>query len=370
MRRHIQVVPAEAPGPIARSSSRGHGVWVPAFAGTTTAGASAGHTSRRAFLNLLGGAAAAWPLAARAQRAATPVIGYLNSGTPGRYTNLAEFRKGLAENGYIEGQNLAIEYRWAYNDNDRLPELAADLVSRRVDVIAIPSGATAAARAAKAATTTIPIVIGTVFDPVQNGLVASLNRPGGNLTGVAYMGGELAAKQLGLLHELLPQARRFGALVYPDARLMTPLVNDVEAAAAMIGGQVEILKAGSNREIDAAFASLAQKRIEGLLISPHVLFSNRMVQITTFATHQSLPTVHYSRDFPDGGGLMSYGASGSDQYRQVGLYVGRILKGEKPADLPILRPTRFELVINLETAKTFGIEVPPTLLAIADEVLE
>jgi putative ABC transport system substrate-binding protein len=325
---------------------------------------------RREFIAIGAGAAAAWPIAARAQRAAMPVIGFLNSGSPGRNTSLQEFRKGLAENGYTEGQNLAIEYRWAYNDNERLPELAADLVRRRVAVIAIPGGATAAARAAKAATTTIPIVIGTSFDPVQNGLVASFNRPGGNVTGVAYMGGELAAKQLGLLHELLPRATRFGVLVYPDARLTAPVVNELEAAASTIGRDVELLSAGNNHEIDAAFASLAQKRIEALLIIPHVLFANRLVQIATLATHQSMPAVFWLREFPDTGGLMSYGASSSDQWRQVGVYVGRILKGEKPADLPILRPTKFELVINLQTAKTFGIEVPPTLLAIADEVIE
>ena len=323
---------------------------------------------RREFISLLGGAAT-WSAAARAQ--AMPVIGLLNAGAPeASGSMIEEFRKGLGEAGYVEGQNVAIEYRWAHNDNARLPELAVDLVRRRVAVIAIPAGATAATRAAKASTTTIPIVFGTVFDPIQTGLVASVNRPDGNVTGVAYMGGELAAKQLGLLHQLLPQAARFAVLTYPDEAVTAPVVAALQAAASIIGRQIEVLSSGNNGEIDAAFASLAPKRIEGLLISPHVLFANRLVQIVTQSTHHSIPTIYWSRNFPDAGGLMSYGTSREDQFRQVGIYTGRILKGEKPVDLPILRPTKFELVINLQTAKTLGIQVPPNLLAVVDEAIE
>jgi putative tryptophan/tyrosine transport system substrate-binding protein len=324
---------------------------------------------RRNFITLLGGAVA-WAVAARAQQAVMPVIGFLNAGVPDLRGNILEFRKGLSETGYVEGQNLAMEYRWAYNDNARLPELAADLVRRQVAVIAIPGAATAATRAAKAATTTIPIVFGTVFDPVQTGLVPSLNRPGGNVTGVAFMAAELATKQLGFLHELLPQAERFGVLVYPEPALTAPLVPNLQASAAGIGRQIEVFTASNSREIDAAFAALAQKRIAGLLISPHVLFGTRQVQIVTLATHYSMPTMYWAREFADAGGLMSYGSSGRDQYRQVGIYTGRILKGEKPADLPIFRPTKFEFVINLQTARTLGIDVPATLLAIADDVIE
>jgi putative ABC transport system substrate-binding protein len=325
---------------------------------------------RREFIRLLGGAAA-WPLAAHAQQPAMPVVGSLSAGSPEPSADrMMEFRKGLGEAGYVEGRNLAIEYRWAYNDNGRLPELAADLIRRRVAVIAIPGGATAATRAAKAATTTVPIVFGTVFDPVETGLVPSLNRPGGNVTGVAYMGAELAAKQLGLLHELLPAAARFAALVYPDSALTGPVVTDLQAAASSLGRQIEVLTAASNREIDTAFATLAQKRVEALLVIPHVLFNNRRVQLVTLATHHAVPTVYWARDFTEIGGLMSYGSSTRDQYRQVGIYVGRVLKGEKPADLPILRPTKFELVINLQTARTLALDVPATLLAIADEVIE
>jgi putative ABC transport system substrate-binding protein len=326
--------------------------------------------ARRQFITLLGGAAA-WPIAASAQQPRMPVIGLLNAGAPeAGGSMIEEFRKGLGEAGYVEGQNVAIEYRWAHNDNARLPELAGDLVRRRVAVIAIPVGATAATHAAKAATTTIPIVFGTVFDPIQTGLVTSMNRPDGNVTGVAYMGGELAAKQLGLLHQLLPEATRFAVLTYPDKAVTAPVVMALQAAASIIGRQIEVLTAGNNGEIDAAFASLAPKSVEGLLISPHVLFGSRLVQIVTQSIHHAIPTIWQSRNFPDAGGLMSYGASSQDQYRQVGIYTGRILKGEKPADLPILRPTKFELVINLQTAKTLGIQVPASLLATADAVIE
>jgi putative tryptophan/tyrosine transport system substrate-binding protein len=284
---------------------------------------------RREFITLLGGAAAAWPLAARAQQRAMPVIGFLQSGSPEPNAHLvAAFRQGLGETGYVEGRNVAVEYRWAHNDNNRLPELAADLVRLRVAVIATP-GSTAAASAAKSATTTIPIVFSGGGDPVQTGLVASLNRPGGNVTGVSSMSGELGAKRLGLLQELVPRAARFVMLVNPNNPLAEAFVTDVRAAGAAIGRQIEVLTASTSRDIDTAFAMDAEA-----------------------------------------GGLISYGPSNTDLVRQAGIYTGRVLKGEKPADMPILRATKFELVINLKTAKALGLDVPPMLLARADEVIE
>jgi putative ABC transport system substrate-binding protein len=325
---------------------------------------------RRSFITLLGTSAAvsAWPLAARAQQTAMPVIGFLGTGSP-ETTNIAEFRKGLSETGFIEGRDVAIDFRWAHNELDRLPELAADLVSRRVGVIAIQSG-TLAALAAKAATTTIPVVFATGADPVQSGLVASLNRPGGNVTGISSMAAELLAKRLGLLHELLPGAARFGLLADPNASAFASTTRNVQAAAAAIGRQIEVLTASTNREIDAAFAGLVQKRIDALLVSPDTLFYNRRVQLATLVAHYRVPASYSRREYAEAGGLMSYGASFTDRDRQFGIYTGRILKGEKPADLPVMRPTKFEFVINLQTARLLGIEVPPTLLAIADEVIE
>jgi putative tryptophan/tyrosine transport system substrate-binding protein len=326
---------------------------------------------RREFITLLGSSAVTWPLAARAQQPAMPVIGYLYAGSPEPSANLVEaFRKGLSETGYLEGQNVVVEYRWAHNVFDRLPELAADLVRHRVAVIATP-GSAAAALAAKAATTTIPIVFGIGIDAVQAGLVTSLNRPSGNVTGVTYMQAELAAKQVGLLHELLPEATRFAVLVNPNNPLVTgPIIIDLEASTSAIGGQVEVLPASTNRDIDTAFASLMPKRADALLVSPGPLFGNRRVQLATLAARHALPTMYYDRQFAEVGGLMSYGTSLADQYRQTGIYTGRVLKGERPADLPILRATNFEFVINLQTAKTLGLDVPPTLLARADEVIE
>jgi putative ABC transport system substrate-binding protein len=319
---------------------------------------------------LLGGAAS-WPVAARAQQTTMPVVGYLYAGSAGPNANLAEaFRKGLRETGYIEGQNVTIEYRWADNVLDRLPELAADLVRLRVTVIATP-GSAAAALAAKAATAKIPIIFGIGTDAVQAGLVASLNRPGGNITGVSYMQAELAAKQIGLLHELLPEATRFAVLVNPTNPLVTgPIVTDLEAATSAIGGQIEFHPASTIRDIDTAFGRLIQKRADALLVSPGPLFGNRRVQLATLAARHALPTMYYDREFAEVGGLMSYGTSLSDQYRQTGIYTGRALKGERLADLPVLRATNFEFVINLQTARTLGLEVPPTLLARADEVIE
>jgi putative ABC transport system substrate-binding protein len=325
---------------------------------------------RREFITLLSGAAAAWPLAARAQQAAMPVVGVLRTDMPASgATGVAAFRKGLSETGFVEGRNLAIEFRWAQNDRDRLPELAADLVRRKVDVIATP-GSAAGARAAKAATTTIPIVFSTSGDPVQLGLVASLNRPGANVTGFNNMGGELVPKELGLLHELLPKAARFGVLVTRAYPWVDVVIKDAQTAVAAIGRQAEILFASTDREIDVAFAELAQKRVDALLVTDDVVLSGRQTQILTLAARHALPAIYGNRGWANAGGLMSYGPLLNDQHRQAGIYTGRILKGEKPADLPVARATRFEFFINLATARAIGVEVPPTLLALADEVIE
>jgi len=324
---------------------------------------------RREFTILLAGAAAAWPLAARAQQPAMPVIGYLNYGAPEPNASLvAAFRKGLSEAGYVEGRNVVIEYRWANNNADRLPELAADLVRRRVAVIAAV-GATAAVPATSA-TATIPIVFVTGGDPVEIGLVASLNRPGGNVTGVISMGNEVAAKRLGLLHELLPKAVRFAALFNPTSPYVDSLIADARASVAAIGGQLDVFTASTPLDIEALFASLQLKPVDALMISPNLLFSNRRVQLVTLTTRHALPAVFPWREDAEIGGLMSYGANTADQHRLFGLYTGRILKGEKPTDLPVMRASKFEFVVNLTTARAFSIEVPPTLLAIADEVIE
>lgn len=322
---------------------------------------------RREFFGLVG-SAAAWPIAARAQQRAMPVVGFLHPGEPESFANrLTAFRKGLSEMGYVEGQNVAIEYRFALSEFDRLPELAADLVRRRVAVITAQG---AAAISAKAATSTIPIIF-LSSNPVQQGLVASLSRPGGNVTGFSSMNSELMGKRLGLLHELLPGAARFGILVNPNnPGSAESTITEVQAAARTLGRQLEVLTASTNREIDAAFATLVQKRIEALLVSPDALFFSRRVQLATLAVKHSVPAIDSTREFTEAGGLMSYTTSLADQYRQVGIYTGRILKGEKPADLPVMQPTKFEFVINLQTARTLGLEVPPTLLAIADEVIE
>jgi putative ABC transport system substrate-binding protein len=324
---------------------------------------------RRESITLLGGAAV-WPLAARAQQPAMPVIGFVYPGTPELSAGIvAAFRKGLNETGFVEGRNLAVEFRFGYNDNARLPELTADLVHRRVAVIATP-GSTPSALAAKAATTTIPIVFGIGPDPVEIGLVASLNRPGGNITGISSMNAELGSKRLGLLHELLPRAVRFAMLVNPNNRNAETLTRDAQATATAIGGQIEIFSARSTREIDAAFASLVQKQIDAVVISPDPLFDSRRAQLVTLATHHRVPTIYAFRENVEIGGLMSYGSSAADRDRQVGIYTGRILKGEKPGDLPVMRASKFEFVVNLQTARIIGLDMPATLLAQADEVIE
>jgi putative tryptophan/tyrosine transport system substrate-binding protein len=325
---------------------------------------------RRDFITLLGGAAAAWPLAARAQQPAMPVIGLLSSSgslLADRARFLTAFRQGVRETGYVEGQNVAIEYRWAHDQHDRLPDLAADLVRRQVTVIAAD---TTSSIVAKAATTTIPIVYTGGGDPVKLGLVASLNRPGGNVTGVTFVSAELGAKQLGLLHELQPGAVRVGVLVDPNYAPSQSFVSDVQAAALSIGKQIEVLEAPTGRDIDTVFARLAQKPIDALLVGPGPLINSRLVQLATLAARHTLPAIANTRGFPEAGLLMSYGTSITDAYRQAGVYTGRILKGEKPADLPVMQSTKFELVINLNTARALGLTIPPGVLAIADEVIE
>jgi ABC-type uncharacterized transport system substrate-binding protein len=329
---------------------------------------------RREFIAGLGGAAATWPLAARAQQTALPVVGVLFASSPEQAAaRVAAFRAGLSETGYVEGRNVAIEYRWANNNLDRLPELAADLARRKVAVLAAPAEGIAAL-AAKAATATIPIIFGTGADPVLSGLVPRLNRPGGNVTGITSMNTELAGKRLGLMHELLPQATRFAVLVESNLLIAYPptdaAVEQLRAAVSNIGGQIEVLTAGSNREIETAFAHLVQNGIQGLLINPDPLFGSRVVQIVTLATRHAVATIYPTRMYAEAGGLMSYGSNFTELHHQVGIYSGRVLKGEKPEDIPILRAAKFEFVINLATARAFGLAVPSTLLAIADEVIE
>jgi putative ABC transport system substrate-binding protein len=329
---------------------------------------------RREFITLLGGAVAPamlWPLAVRAQQPTMPVIGFLHSASAEAFAApLAGFRKGLSEAGYIEGRNVAVEYRWAKGENARLPALAADLVRQRVAVIVTPAN-TATALAAKAATSTIPIVFSNGVDPVKIGLVASLNRPGGNATGISDFGVEIGAKRLGFLHELLPRAARFAVLVNPDNPFMTEsFVAELQTAASAMGRQLEVVTASTNIEIDAAFAALAKKPADALLTSPDPLFLARRVQLITLAARHALPALYHRRELPEAGGLMSYGSDLTDQFREVGVYAGRILKGEKPADIPVQLPTRFEFVVNVQTAKTIGIEIPAALLARADEVIE
>jgi putative tryptophan/tyrosine transport system substrate-binding protein len=325
---------------------------------------------RREFITLLGGAAA-WPLAARAQQPAMPVIGVLNPTSPeANVGRLDAFRQGLKEAGYVEGENVAIDYRWAQGQTDRLPALAAELARRRVAVIAA-AAATSVVLAAKAATTTIPVVFAVGEDPVRLGLVASLARPGGNLTGINFFNSELIAKRVELLRELVPMATRVAVLVNPaDAKNTRTTLKDVEAAARAIGLQIQVLDASTSREIDAAFAAIARERPDALFVNGDAFFNSRRLQLALLAARHAIPASYGSRDFPDYGGLMSYGTSITDAFRQVGVYTGRILKGAKPADLPVVQASKFELVINAQAARVLGLTVPPTLLATADEVIE
>jgi putative tryptophan/tyrosine transport system substrate-binding protein len=325
---------------------------------------------RREFMTLLGGAAAAWPTGARAQQPTMPVVGFLYSGVPELSTGVvAAFRNGLNEAGFTEGRNVSIEFRFAHNDNSKLSQLAADLVRRRVSVI-VTSGSTPSALAAKAATTSIPVVFSVGTDPVEVGLVANFYRPGGNVTGITSLNSELAAKRLGLLRDLLPNAARVAVLVNPSNPNAESLAKDAQAAGSAIGQQIEILAARTARDIDAAFASLVQKRADALLVSPDPLLDNRRAQVVTLATYHRLPTIYSFRENVEIGGLMSYGSSAADRDRPVGVYAGRILKGEKPADLPVMRATKFEFLINQQTARVLGLDIPPTLLARADELIE
>ena len=326
---------------------------------------------RREFITLLGGAAAAGPLAARAQQPA-PIVGLL-SGRSGDASprDVAAFRKGLNETGYVEGQNVAIEYRWADGRFDRLSELAADLVHRRVSVIATP-GTIAATLAAKAATTTIPIVFGSGDDPVKLDLVSSLARPGGNLTGINFFSIETVAKRLGLLHELVPKAVRIAVLVNPaNTPIAEVMLRDIPPAARTIGLQIQVLNASTSREIDAAFATIVRDRADALFIAPDGFFTSRRIQLATLAARERMPTSCSNRVMAEAGLLMSYGTDTADMWRQVGVYTGQILKGAKPADLPVLQLTKFELVINVQTARTIGLdEVPNPIQLLADGVIE
>jgi putative tryptophan/tyrosine transport system substrate-binding protein len=324
---------------------------------------------RREFISLLGGAAAAWPLSARAQQAVLPVVGFLSTLSP---TNMAgnvmnEFRQGLKEAGFVEGQNVKVEYRWAEGHYDRLPSLAADLVRRQVAVIAA-TGGEPSPQVVKAATQTIPIVFMANGDPVAAGLVASLNRPGGNLTGVTIFGMIAAGKRLELLRQLMPKGGTIGYLMNPDNPNRE--LDNVQAAARSLGQQILVLNADGGREIDTAFATIAQQRVAALLVASDPLFFDRRDQLIALAARQAIPAIYYLRAFSEAGGLLSYGNALKDMYRQVGTYTGRILNGEKPADLPVMQSTKFELVINLKTAKALGLEIPPTLIAIANEVIE
>jgi ABC-type uncharacterized transport system substrate-binding protein len=325
---------------------------------------------RRNFIMLLGSTAVAWPLAARAQQPAMPVIGVLSGSSPAGRTHLvAAFRRGISEGGYVEGQTVAIEYRWAESQYDRLPDLAADLVRRQVALIAATD--TVAAIAAKAATTALPVVFAGGGDPVRDGLVASLNRPGGNVTGITILSNEVGAKQLGLLLDLMPAAARIAALVDPNWPPITePFVADVRAAASAMRKRVDVIPATTRSELDAAFASFAQKPVDGLMVAGSALTNNRRVHIATLAAYHRVPAIYSLREFVDVGGLMSYGASITEAHRLTGIYAARILKGQKPADLPVMQSSKFEFVINLNTARTFGLSFPPGLLAIADEVIE
>jgi putative tryptophan/tyrosine transport system substrate-binding protein len=323
---------------------------------------------RRQFITLIGGAAAGWPLAAHAQQAPIPVVGFLRTTAAAGSTHLVgAFRQGLNEAGFVEGQNVAVEYRWADDQDDRIPGMAAELVRREAAVI-VANGI--AVPAVKAATATIPIVFTTGFDPVRTGLVASLSRPGGNATGVVFTTTDLATKQLGLLHELAPKAAVIAVLGDPNQPELAVELREIEAAGRAIGRQILVVKAANERELNAAFATIVQARADALLVRGSPLFLTRRRQLVALATRHAVLASYVSRDYVELGGLMSYGPSITDAYRRVGIYVGRILKGATPADLPVEMATKFDLVINLATAKAMDLDIPPTLLARADEVIE
>jgi putative ABC transport system substrate-binding protein len=326
---------------------------------------------RREFITLLGGAAAAWPLTARAQQATAPVVGFLSIRSPDTDAQfLVSFRHGLSEVGLIEGRNIAVEYRYAQGHPDRLPSLVADLVRRQVAII-VTTGGAQAALAAKAATTTIPIVFTIGADPIREGLVQSLNRPGGNLTGVTTSYDEAAPKRLGLLREILPNAAIIGVLVNPnDPITASSEANTMRSAARSVGQRIEILQAGTERDIDAAFASLVDMQAAALVVAPHALFATQAHQLIALAARHAIPALYWRREFAQAGGLMSYGSSLADALRVVGVYTGRVLKGEKPGDLPVQQPTKFELVVNVKAAKAIGLTIPESFLARADEVIE
>ena len=324
---------------------------------------------RREFVTLLGGIGATWPLAVRGQQASLPVIGFLESASQGQFSDLIPaFREGLSETGYEDGRNVRIEYRWAESQYDRLPALAADLVRGNATVIF--TTALISAQAAKAVTTTVPIIFVCGPDPVKFGLVASLNRPGGNLTGVTLFTSTVVSKRLQLLRELLPTASAFAIFVNPNNARADSDIQEMEAAARSLGQQVIVAKAGTDRDFETAFATLAQRQIQALVIGGDPFFNSKAQQLVGLANHYAIPTIYPLHEFAAVGGLMSYGSIISDAYRQAGIYAGRVLKGAKPADLPVIQPTKFELVINLRTAKALGLEIPPTLLARADEVIE
>jgi len=325
---------------------------------------------RRQFITLLGGGAAAWPLAAHAQQPTLPVVGFLNAASAQNYTRqLAAFLKGLGESGYVDGRNVAVEYRWAEGQNDRLPAMAADLVHRQVAVIAATS--TPAALAAKAATTTIPIIFELGSDPVQLGLVASLSRPGGNVTGVTNANMGIAPKRLQLLHELLPTARIMALLVNPaEPALAETYTKEVQAAARNFGLELHVLNATSEGDFDVAFSKLTQLRAGGLVIGGGAFFTSRTEQLAALSVRHAVPAIYYNRRFAVAGGLLSYGADSTDAYRLAGIYTGRVLKGDKPADLPVQQATKVELYVNLKTVKALGLTIPNTLIGRADEVFE
>jgi putative tryptophan/tyrosine transport system substrate-binding protein len=324
---------------------------------------------RREFIMLLGGAVTAWP-PANAQQPTLPVIGFLGTGAPEAAVHfVSAFHSGLRQAGFVEAQNVRIEYRWANNQYDRLSELMEDLVRRQVAVIATPFS-TVAAVAAKRANTTIPVVFSIAGDPIKLGLVASLNRPGGNMTGIVNMNVELGPKRLSLLHTLVPAGTTFALLVNPNNPYTATMVDNLQAAAAVMGVTAEAIAASTNSEIDEGFARIVERRVDGLLVSPDNLFSNRRVQIVTLCARHAIPTIYSFREDAEAGGLMSYGADIPGEYRDVGVYVGRILKSESPASLPVMQPTQFEFVINAQTAKTLGLQVPPALVTGADKLIE